>query len=62
VARPARIYAVDALPKTRSGKVLRRAIKAVVDGKPTGDTTTIEDPSALEKIQQRVKKDPLHHE
>jgi propionyl-CoA synthetase len=61
VARPARIYTVDALPKTRSGKVLRRAIKAVVDGKPTGDTTTIEDPTALERIRQLVADDPPHN-
>jgi propionyl-CoA synthetase len=60
VARPARVYIVDALPKTRSGKVLRRAIKAVVDGKNVGDTTTIEDPTALERIRQLVASDPHH--
>src|SRR5690606_27787587 len=41
VARPARIRFVDALPKTRSGKVLRRAIVAVCEGRDPGDLTTI---------------------
>src|SRR5690606_36903557 len=51
VARPARIRFVSALPKTRSGKVLRRAIVAVCEGRDPGDLTTIEDPSSLEQIK-----------
>jgi propionyl-CoA synthetase len=42
---------VNALPKTRSGKLLRRAIQAVCEGRETGDLTTIEDPSALANLQ-----------
>ncbi|MDN5844344.1 MAG: AMP-binding protein, partial [Alcaligenaceae bacterium] len=51
VARPARIHFVNSLPKTRSGKVLRRAIVALCEGRDPGDLTTIEDPVALEQIQ-----------
>jgi propionyl-CoA synthetase len=52
VARPARVHFVTALPKTRSGKLLRRALQAVSEGRETGDLTTIEDPAALEQIRQ----------
>lgn len=51
VARPARVYFVNALPKTRSGKLLRRAIQAVAEGRDPGDLTTIEDPTALEQVK-----------
>ena len=54
VARPARVRFVTALPKTRSGKVLRRAIVAVCEGRDPGDLTTIEDPSALEQIKDSI--------
>ncbi|MFJ1301314.1 propionate--CoA ligase [Pseudomonadota bacterium AL_CKDN230030165-1A_HGKHYDSX7] len=55
VARPARIRFVGALPKTRSGKVLRRAIVAVCEGRDPGDLTTIEDPVALEHIKESLQ-------
>jgi propionyl-CoA synthetase len=51
-ARPASIYVVRALPKTRSGKILRRAILAAAEGRETGDLSTLEDPVALDAIQQ----------
>jgi propionyl-CoA synthetase len=51
VARPARVRFVTLLPKTRSGKLLRRAIQAVCEGRDPGDLTTIDDPSALRQIQ-----------
>ncbi|HRP28433.1 MAG TPA: propionate--CoA ligase, partial [Burkholderiaceae bacterium] len=50
VARPSRVRFVTALPKTRSGKLLRRAIQAVCERRDPGDLTTIEDPSALQQI------------
>jgi len=55
VARPARVHFVTALPKTRSGKLLRRSIRALCEGQDPGDLTTIEDPSALEQIQAAVR-------
>ena len=54
VARPARVRFVSALPKTRSGKLLRRAIQAVCEGRDPGDLTTIEDPVALEQLRDLV--------
>jgi propionyl-CoA synthetase len=50
IARPAAVYFVDALPKTRSGKLLRRSIQAIAEGREPGEVPTIEDPSALEGI------------
>jgi propionyl-CoA synthetase len=54
VARPARVRFVTALPKTRSGKMLRRVIQAVCEGRDAGDVTTMEDPTALQQIRERV--------
>jgi propionyl-CoA synthetase len=54
VARPARVRFVNLLPKTRSGKLLRRAIQAVCEGRDPGDLTTIEDPSTLQAIQDLI--------
>jgi propionyl-CoA synthetase len=54
VARPARVHFVNLLPKTRSGKLLRRAIQAVAEGRDPGDLTTIEDPTALQQIKDLV--------
>ncbi len=54
VARPSRVRFVTVLPKTRSGKLLRRAIQAVCEGRDPGDLTTIEDPSALQQIKDLV--------
>ena len=55
VARPARVRFVSVLPKTRSGKLLRRAIQAVCENRDPGDLTTIEDPTALQQIKDLVK-------
>jgi propionyl-CoA synthetase len=52
LARPARVRFVSALPKTRSGKLLRRAIQAVCEQRDPGDLTTIDDPSTLQQIRQ----------
>jgi propionyl-CoA synthetase len=51
VARPARVRFVNVLPKTRSGKLLRRAIQAVCEGRDPGDLTTMDDPAALQQIR-----------
>jgi propionyl-CoA synthetase len=55
IARPARVHFVTALPKTRSGKLLRRAIQALCEGRDPGDLTTIEDPTALEQVRAAIK-------
>jgi propionyl-CoA synthetase len=54
VARPSRVYVVSVLPKTRSGKLLRRAIQAVCEQRDPGDLTTIEDPAALQQVKDLV--------
>ena len=54
VARPSRVRFVTLLPKTRSGKLLRRAIQAVCEQRDPGDLTTLEDPGALQQIRDQV--------
>ena len=54
IGRPARVRFVTLLPKTRSGKLLRRAIQAMCEGRDAGDLTTIEDPAALQQIRDLV--------
>ena len=56
VARPARVYIVTALPKTRSGKIVRRALQAVAEGRDPGDISTMEDQTVLAQIQEVLKK------
>jgi propionyl-CoA synthetase len=55
LARPARVHFVTALPKTRSGKMLRRAIQAICERRDAGDLTTIEDPAALQQIRDLIE-------
>ena len=54
LARPARVRFVAALPKTRSGKLLRRAIQAICEAREPGDLSTIEDPAALRQISDSL--------
>jgi propionyl-CoA synthetase len=54
VGRPSRVFFVALLPKTRSGKLLRRSIQAICEGRDPGDLTTIEDPVSLQQIKAAV--------
>ena len=54
IGRPSRVHFVSMLPKTRSGKLLRRSIQALAEGRDPGDLTTLEDPSALDQIRDAV--------
>ncbi|MFL6716925.1 MAG: propionate--CoA ligase [Burkholderiaceae bacterium] len=54
VARPAQVHILSMLPKTRSGKLLRRAIQAVCEGRDPGDLTTIEDPASLQQVRDAM--------
>ena len=58
VARPARVYIVNALPKTRSGKLLRRSLQALAQGTDPGDMSTLDDPNALEEIRKALLRGP----
>jgi propionyl-CoA synthetase len=54
VGRPSRVYFVTLLPKTRSGKLLRRSIQAICEGRDPGDLTTLEDPASLQQIKGAI--------
>lgn len=55
LARPAAVYFPKALPKTRSGKILRRAIRALAEGKSTGDMSTLDDPTAIDAVKEALE-------
>jgi propionyl-CoA synthetase len=56
VARPARVYVVNALPKTRSGKLLRRSLLALAEQRDPGDLSTLDDPGALEEVKRALER------
>lgn len=55
-AKPARVVLTDALPKTRSGKIMRRILKALVKGEVVGDVTTLMNPEAVEDLKKKMDK------
>ncbi len=57
IARPGRVLFVNSLPKTRSGKLLRRSIQAIAEGRDPGDLTTLDDPASIELIQEAVDEE-----
>ncbi|MCW5581671.1 MAG: propionate--CoA ligase [Luteimonas sp.] len=58
VARPSRVYVVNALPKTRSGKLLRRSLQALAEHRDPGDLSTLDDPGALEEVKRALERGP----
>ena len=54
IAKPANIVFTPELPKTRSGKIMRRLLRDVAENRPLGDTTTLADPTVVSEIQQRA--------
>ena len=56
IARPRDVYIVTELPKTRSGKIMRRLLRDVAEGRDVGDTTTLADTMVMSTIQGQVKK------
>ncbi|MDH7454217.1 propionate--CoA ligase [Luteimonas composti] len=58
VARPARVYVVNALPKTRSGKLLRRSLQALAESRDPGDLSTLDDPGALDEVRRALERGP----
>jgi acetyl-CoA synthetase len=56
LARPKRIVWADDLPKTRSGKIMRRLLRDIADGRELGDVTTLRDPAVVEELDQVVKR------
>ena len=55
-ARPKRIVWADDLPKTRSGKIMRRLLRDIAEGHELGDVTTLRDPDVMKELEQRVKE------
>jgi acetyl-CoA synthetase len=58
ISRPKTVVFTDDLPKTRSGKIMRRLLKDVAEGRDLGDTTTLADPSVVEEIRTRASAAP----
>ncbi len=56
IATPEEVYFVNRLPKTRSGKIMRRLLKSVASGGTIGDTTTLEDGAAVEEVRQAFEE------
>jgi len=56
VATPDEIYFVNSLPKTRSGKIMRRVLKAVLMGMPIGDVSTLEDEVSVEEVKKAYEE------
>jgi acetyl-CoA synthetase len=55
-ARPKRIIWTDDLPKTRSGKIMRRLLRDIAEGRALGDVTTLRDPAVTEQLEERVRE------
>ena len=55
LARPKRIVFADDLPKTRSGKIMRRLLRDIAAGNELGDVTTLRDPGVVEDLQEQLK-------
>src|SRR4051812_27028217 len=56
LARPKRIIWADDLPKTRSGKIMRRLLKDIAEGRELGDVTTLRDPDVMSQLQGKIKE------
>jgi acetyl-CoA synthetase len=54
IARPKAVIIVDDLPKTRSGKIMRRLLKDVAEGHELGDTTTLRDPAVVDDLKRKA--------
>ena len=56
IARPAAVLFGDDLPKTRSGKIMRRLLKNIAEGDELGDTTTLRDPAIVDDLKQKADR------
>ena len=57
IARPDEIFFAAELPKTRSGKIMRRLLRDIADGRMLGDTTTLADPTVVAKLKEQYEED-----
>ena len=58
IAKPANIVFTPELPKTRSGKIMRRLLRDVAENRPLGDTTTLADPAVVNELAERAAEAP----
>jgi acetyl-CoA synthetase len=58
LARPKQISWSDALPKTRSGKIMRRLLRDIAEGRELGDVTTLRDPEVMKQLKEKVELRP----
>ncbi len=58
IAKPKTIYLTPDLPKTRSGKIMRRLLRDVAEGRNLGDTTTLADATVVDEIRRRATEAP----
>jgi acetyl-CoA synthetase len=56
IARPKNVYIVPDMPKTRSGKIMRRVLAAISNGRDIGDVTTLANPEIVSEIQKMVQE------
>jgi acetyl-CoA synthetase len=56
IARPKRIIWAGDLPKTRSGKIMRRLLRDIGEGRELGDVTTLRDPAVMDQLETKVKE------
>ncbi len=56
IARPKDIFLTHELPKTRSGKIMRRLLRDIAEGRALGDTTTLADPSVMAMLKQQYEE------
>jgi acetyl-CoA synthetase len=56
LARPKRVIWADDLPKTRSGKIMRRLLRDIAEGRELGDVTTLRDPAVMGQLEDKVKE------
>jgi acetyl-CoA synthetase len=57
IARPRQVFVVNELPKTRSGKIMRRLLKDAAEGREIGDTTTLADTAVMQTISARMRQE-----
>ena len=61
-ARPKRIIWADDLPKTRSGKIMRRLLRDIAEGRALGDVTTLRDPDVMAALEAKIKEEQAAEE
>ena len=62
IAKPANVVFTPELPKTRSGKIMRRLLRDIAEGRALGDTTTLADPAVVDELAHRAQSEQAKEE